>query len=85
MKDILLYIIRALVPRMLYGILGYILASKYNSKIYDGTIASFYNFLLYFILSLSLSLSLSLVLVLLSPFLKPEPPFLKPKIRVVVA
>ena len=59
MKDILLYIIRSLVPGMLYGILGYILASKYHSKIYDGTIASFYNFLLYFILSLSLSLSRS--------------------------
>ena len=70
----------------------------YNSAIvlsylYDGTVASFYNLKLYFILSLSLSLSLSLpsllslnfVLQLLPPLLKPKTPFFSnPKLRVVV-
>ena len=66
----------------------------YNSAIvlsylYDGTVASFYNLKLYFILSLSLSLpsllSLNFVLQLLPPLLKPKTPFFSnPKLRVVV-
>ena len=61
------------------------------SYLYDGTVAIFYNFKLYFILSFSLShylpslLSLNFVLQLLSPLLKPKTPFFSnPKLRVVV-